>query len=129
MRCDASWPIEDTYMSLEQELRRALKRKDPPSGFDDRVLSRIAKGETVDIATARRGWARISLPIAASLLVVFGTTFYFQQQEQREQRENQAQTEQAARDVVLALQIASETISAAQARVQEITRHEPTNDY
>lgn len=116
-------------MSLEQELRRALKRKDPPNGFDDRVLSRIAKGETVDIATARRGWARISLPIAASLLVAFGATFYIQQQEQRQQRENQAQTEQAARDVVLALQIASETISAAQARVQEITRHEPTNDY
>jgi len=116
-------------MSLEQELRRALRRKDPTSGFDDRVLSRITKGETVDIATTKRGWARISLPIAASLLVALGTTFYVQQQEQRQQRENQAQTEQTARDVVLALQIASETISAAQARVQEITRHEPTNDY
>ena len=116
-------------MTLEQELRRALKRKDPPSGFVDRVLSRIANGETVAIATARRGWGRISLPIAASLLVAFGATFYVQQQERRQQREQQAQTEQAARDVVLALQIASETISAAQARVQEITRHEPTNDY
>jgi uncharacterized protein HemX len=116
-------------MTLEQELRRALKRKDPPSGFDDRVLARIAKGESVDIATARRAWARVSLPIAASVLLAFGATYYLQQQEQRQQRENQAQTEQAARDVVLALQIASETISAAQARVQEITRHEPTNDY
>ena len=129
MRCDASWRIEGTYMTLEQELRRALKRKDPPSGFDDRVLARIAKGESVDIATARRAWARVSLPIAASVLLAFGATYYLQQQEQRQQRENQAQTEQAARDVVLALQIASETISAAQARVQEITRHEPTNDY
>lgn len=116
-------------MSLEQELRRALKRKDPPGGFDDRVLSRIAKGDTVQITTAKRGWARVSLPIAASLLVAFGATYYVQQQQQRQLRENQAQTEQAARDVVLALQIASETISAAQARVEEITRHEPTNDY
>ena len=118
-------------MSLEQQLRRALKRKDPPSGFDDRVLSRIAKGQsqTGHVATVRRGWARMSLPIAASLLVAFGATYYVQQEQDRQLRENQAQTEQAARDVVLALQIASDTISAAQARVQEITRHEPTNDY
>ena len=118
-------------MSLEQELRRALKRKDPPSGFDDRVLSRIAEGqsETVHLANARRGWARLSLPIAASLLVAFGATYYVQQEQERQLRENQAQTEQAARDIVLALQIASETISAAQARVQEITRYEPANDY
>ncbi len=39
-----------------------------------------------------------------------------------------AQTEQAAHDVVLALQIASEKISAAQAKVEEITRYEPTNN-
>jgi hypothetical protein len=30
---------------------------------------------------------------------------------------------------VLALQIASEKISAAQAKVEEMTRYEPTNDY
>jgi hypothetical protein len=118
-------------MSLEQELHRALKRKDPPGGFDDRVLSRIARGqsETVHSATVRRGWARMALSIAASLLVAFGATYYVQQEQERQLRENQAQTEQVARDVVLALQIASETISAAQARVQEITRYEPTNDY
>jgi hypothetical protein len=112
-------------MSLEHELRRALRRTDPPRGFDDRVLSRIAKGETVYIATARRGWPRVAMPIAASLLIAFGATYYVQQ----ERREDQAQTEQAARDVVLALQIASETVAAAQAKVEEITRYEPTNDY
>lgn len=116
-------------MSLEQELRRALKRKDPAAGFDDRVLSRIASGETVQMPAPRHRWARVSLPIAASLFLAFGATYYLQQQEQRQMRENQAQTEQAARDVVLALQIASEKISAAQARLQEITQYEPTSDY
>lgn len=116
-------------MNLEQELRRALKRKEPTAGFDDRVLARIASGETVHIPETRRRWARVSLPIAASLVLAFGSTYYLQQQQQRQMRENQAQTEQAARDVVLALQIASETISAAQARVQEITQYEPTSDY
>lgn len=120
-------------MSLEQELRRALKRKDPPRGFDDRVLSNIVAGgclgETVGSPVATRRWGRASLPIAASLMLAFGATYYLQQQQQRNARDAYAHAEQATRDVVLALQIASETISAAQARVEEITRYEPTHDY
>jgi uncharacterized protein HemX len=116
-------------MSLEQELRRALKRTDPPGGFDDRVLSRIASGETVHMPVAKAGWARAVLPLAASLIVAFGGTYYVQQQQQRQAREELAQAEHAAREVVLALQIASETISAAQAKVEEITRYDPKNDY
>ena len=69
------------------------------------------------------------LPIAASLMLAFGATYYVQQQQQRHAREAHAHAEQTARDVVLALQIASETISAAQAKVEEMTRYEPTNDY
>lgn len=114
-------------MNLEHELRRALKRKDPPAGFDARVLSRIAAGETVPLPMAPRRWRRASLPIAASLMVALGATYYVQQQHQRAY--NDAQSQQAARDVALALQIASETISEAQAKVEEITRYESTNDY
>jgi hypothetical protein len=119
-------------MSLEQELRRALKRKEPPMGFDDRVLSRIANGETAQtahVATPTRTWARAFLPIAASLLLAFGATYYTQLQQQRDTRAAQAATEQSVSDVVLALQVASETVAAAQARVEEITRYEPKNDY
>ena len=116
-------------MSLEQDLRRALGRKDPPPGFDNKVLSRIAAGETVRTPTPIRRWQRAALPIAASLILLFGASYYVQQDlRQRHAREAQAQTEQAARDVVLALRIASEKISAAQAKVEEITRYEPTND-
>jgi len=116
-------------MSLEQELRRTLSRKDPPAGFDNKVLSRIAARETVSTPAQVRRWPRAVLPIAASLILAFGASYYLQQeQQQRHTREAQAQTEQAARDVVLALQIASEKISAAQAKVEEITRYEPTND-
>ena len=115
-------------MSLEQELRRALKRTDPPRGFDDRVLSRIASGETVQMPAARHRWTLVLLPIAASLMLAFGATYYIQYQQQRQAHEVRAQTEQTTREVVLALQIASEAISAAQARVEEITRYEPTNN-
>ena len=115
-------------MSLEQELRWALRRKEPPSGFDDRVLSRISAGETVRLSQPKTRWARLSLPIAASLMLAFGATVYMQQQQRLEQ-EQRARVEQSAREVVLALQIASDTISAAQAKVEEITRYEPTNSY
>ena len=111
-------------MSLAQELRRALKRKDPPSGFDDRVLSKVAAGGTVQVAIGTARWRRASLPIAASLmLAIGGATYYVQQQQQR--RADQAHAEQTTHDVVLALQIASETISTAQAKFEEMTRHDP----
>ena len=131
MHCAESWQIEGTFMSLEHELRRALKRKDPPSGFDDRVLSRIAAGDTARVPQARPRWTRLPLPIAASLMLAVGAAYYvqYQQYQDRQQRAEQAQVEEAAREVVLALQIASETISEAQAKVEEITRYEPTNDY
>lgn len=116
-------------MSLEQELRRALKRKDPPSGFDDRVLSKVATGDTIRVPVGRPRWGRASLPIAASLMLALGATYYMQERQQRQANEEHAQAEQTARVVVLALQIASEKISAAQAKVEEITRYEPTNDY
>jgi uncharacterized protein HemX len=116
-------------MRLEQDLRHALKRKDPPTGFDDRVLSRIASGETAHVRTSVRRQRQVLLPVAASLMLAFGTTYYLQQQQQRRALEAQTHAQQTAEDVVLALQIASETISAAQARVEEITRYEPTKDY
>lgn len=115
-------------MSLEQELRRALKRKDPPSGFDDRVLSKVAAGGTVQAAIGTARWRRASLPIAASLMLAIGATYYVQQQQQRRVDQAHVHAEQTTHDVVLALQIASETISTAQAKVEEITRYEPTND-
>jgi hypothetical protein len=115
-------------MSLEQELRRALARKDPSSGFDDRVLSNIASGATAHVPLPARRWARAWLPIAASVMLAFGATYYVQHQQQRQALERQAHAEQAARDVVLALQIASEKISAAQTKVEEITRYDPTNN-
>ena len=116
-------------MSLEQELRRALKRKDPPSGFDDRVLSKVAAGGTVQVAIGTQRWRRALLPIAASLMLALGATYYVQQQQQRRADEAHVHAEQTAHDVVLALQIASETISAAQAKVEEMTRYEPKNNF
>jgi hypothetical protein len=109
-------------MNLEHELKQALKRKNPPQGFEDKVLKKIASRETVESPVAASPWARRALALAASLVIVFGGAYYLSQQE----RQQQLQTERAARDVVLALQIASEKVSAVQVKVQEIT-HERHN--
>ena len=61
------------------------------------------------------------------LMLAFGGTYYLHQQQQR--RAGDAHAEQAVREVVLALQVASDAVSAAQAKVEEITRYEPTNNY
>ena len=116
-------------MRLEQDLRQALKRKDPPRGFDDRVLSKIAAGKTARVRTPTARRRQILLPLAASLMLAFGATYYLQQQQERRAHEARLNAEQTVGEVVLALQVASETISAAQARVEEITRYEPTKDY
>jgi hypothetical protein len=113
-------------MSLEQDLRGALKRKEPSAGFDDRVLSKISSGTTPRIPTRTSTRTRaLSWAIAASVIFASGSTYYMHNQ--RRSRDEHAA--RAARDVVLALQIASETISAAQAKVEEITRYEPKNTY
>jgi hypothetical protein len=106
------------FMTLEQDLRRALERKDPSSGFDQRVLSSIASGDAIKAPSAsRRLRGRVWLPVAASLAIAFGATYYVQQQE-RQALEQRARTEQAAHDVALALRIASEDIAAAQAKLR-----------
>jgi hypothetical protein len=59
--------------------------------------------------------------------MAIGATSYVQWREGQRAGLERTQTAQAAHDVILALQIASEKIAAAQAKVEEITHHEPTN--
>ncbi len=109
-------------MNLEHELRQALKRKSPSEGFDERVLDRLKAGAPERTpAPAPRRWPRLALPLAASLSIAIAGSYYIRQQQETR---HLAQTERAAHDVVLALQIASEKVSAVQLKVQEITHHE-----
>ena len=108
-------------MNLEHELRQALKRKDPGSGFDTSVLGKLRSGAVDARASRRPRWTRLALPVAASLMLT-ATGSYYALQHQRQQR--QIRAEQAAYDLVLALEIASAKVSAVQVKVQEMTHHE-----
>ena len=112
-------------MDLEHELRQALTRKNPPRGFDEKVLGRIASGEEVGQPKPPARWTGYALAVAASLAIVAGGTFYLWQHE----RQQQMDAEQTARSVVLALQITSAKVSAVQMKVQEISRYERQAQY
>jgi len=106
-------------MNLERELREALKRKTPPPGFDDAVVRKLMPVEPVPAPRSQFSFARVALPIAASLIIASGAGLYMHQQQQRQE---QAQTEKAARDVARALQLASEKVAAVQVRLQEMSQ-------
>lgn len=108
-------------MSLERDLHDALRRRNPPAGFDDRVRSRIASANTIRPSRQPSRW-RMAAPLAASLLMAFSATYYVQQREQREREQMAA--ERAAREVTLALQITSDTLAQIRTRVQEMNQHE-----
>jgi hypothetical protein len=104
-------------MNLEQELRHALARKEPSPGFDATVLTMIASGRAKQVPSPASKSTRILLPVAAALMLAFGGTYYLWEQHQR-----QVQTDRAAQELALALQITSAKLSAVQVKVQEIIR-------
>jgi len=110
---------------LDDELRSALRRRDPPAGFAGRVMARLTARPA-----PRAGWREalrslfrmprlrwVAVGIAACLLLAIGVV-----QSQRRQR---AQGEIAKEQLKQALHIASSKLNLARKRVQEIDRRSP----
>jgi hypothetical protein len=102
---------------MNDELRRALRRVEPPAGFAERVLERAASGKAP--AAARQATARVLLrgPLvrwatAAALAIAVTTGGMWYRAEQR-----QAQGEEARRQVLLGLRIASDKLQSVQLKV------------
>ena len=104
-------------MNLDDELRSALGRREPPLGFAQRVLARAQDSrerrrswiEPLALLWPRRlRWAAACL-FACVLLVTAGL-----------EHRRRSQGELAKQQVVLALRIASAKLSYAQEKAQEI---------
>jgi hypothetical protein len=107
-------------MRTDDELRRALRRVEPPAGFAERVL-RLAAGSGARAAAPRRGrmhrllsgptvrWATA----AALAVAVTGGVWY------RAEQHRQAQGEEMRRQVMLSLRIAGGKLQSVQARVNQ----------
>lgn len=115
-------------MNLEHELTKALRRQEPPDGFEQNVMARIASGERVRQPQTHAWRLRFVLPLAASVLVAVGAAYYVDHEQQRNTQAQRAQAERATRDVSRALQITSETLESMRTKLQGNNDHEkPTH--
>ena len=109
---------------LENRLREALRREEPPEGFADRVLAAVA-GRDVPLDRKRaapfRAWfgaprLRWAAAFAGVVLVIAGGAEY------RKQRLERLEGERAKEQVMLALRITGSKLRMIQAKVQELNR-------
>ena len=96
-------------MSLENDLRNALRRESPPAGFASRVLQRI---EHEQHAPKRNRWWR-AVAASVTLTALLGGWAAHTIHERRE-------GERAREQVLLALKIAGEKVRYAQHEVRTI---------
>jgi len=97
--------------SLEDELRSALRRREPSPDFTERVLARVA---AAPVRRASQPWRqprfRWVAAIAAALLLAVGGLEY-----------RHYQGERAKDQVLLAVRIAGSKLNKAQKKVQMLT--------
>jgi hypothetical protein len=94
---------------FENDLKEALRQVDPPAGFEQRVLARLARESSVARQPSRfTAWATAAGLAFASL---GGVAMYQHQQQQ------QRKAEQARDQLVLALRITSQKLDVVRERV------------
>jgi hypothetical protein len=102
---------------LDDELRHALRREEPPAGLAERVLRRVADGRPPQ-QQMRRPRRFIAWAAAAALVAaVAGGIQYRAIQEDREER---ARGEAAKEQVVQALRLAGSKLQLVQTKIKGI---------
>ena len=88
---------------FEDELRQVLQRKQPPAGFAEKVIAKQAKPKTA--------WRWLAIGLAASLACAGTFEFHRYQQGMH-----------AKQQLMLAIEITSNKMSAAQQKVVELNQ-------
>lgn len=94
-------------MNLEDDLKAALRREDPPPHFAVRVLARAQSKPARTAARPRWIWAAA---VAAMLVMGFAATSEYRQMK----------AEHAARDAVMALRITAEKLNMTRDKVLKL---------
>jgi hypothetical protein len=92
---------------VERDLREALRRRDPPSDFADKVLARTRQSES---NRSQPIWSWLAAAAAVVLLIVGGATYI---QEQRRQAEGVRAKEQ----LMVALRITGAKLHDARVKI------------
>ena len=95
---------------FEEELKRALVRREPSADFTQRVLAKVA---AVSEPRQAKPWLWRFAAVAAAVLAMAGGTVY-------QQHEHDLRGESAKRKLLLAMRIAGSKLQQAQQRVQEV---------
>lgn len=100
---------------LEDDLRAALRRREPPSGFAERVLAR-AEGRDVERVRRRpaRRWTWAAASLAACLTLGVGVV------EVRQMRETRARGMEAKQELMEAMRITGSKLRMAQEKVRRL---------
>lgn len=96
--------------SLDDELRSALRRREPSPDFTERVLARVAAAPVRRAPRASQPWVRWVAAMAATLMLAAGGLGY-----------RHYEGERAKSQVLLAVRIAGSKLSKAQKKVQMLT--------
>lgn len=86
-------------MNLEDQLRNALQRQDPPEGFAERVIGRAARQRT-----PRWVWPALAAIAAAVMLSIAGEY-------------RRAQEERAGQQAIMAIRMVADELNMAQNEV------------
>lgn len=119
--------------SFDDELKKALRRQEPPQGFADRVVARAAEQGTREVKPAwRDSWLKIfaqPLPLlrwatvaAVAIALVLGGVHY------RDVQRERARGEAAKEQLLLALRIAGNKLQLARTRVDQINSGQINSD-
>jgi hypothetical protein len=92
---------------MEEELKRALARVEPPDGFAERVLARTAVG------TRGRHWYMRYGAIAATVALVFSGALAYQRHVEQQRAQD------AQKKLVFALHLTAEKLTAINNRLRE----------
>lgn len=108
---------QDQFEDLERALKRALRREDPPEGFDLRVIAKLRERELAHPSRPRIfSWMRTPVfrfaASAALLLAIFSGVVEYQRIERRREA-----GEAARRELLLALRITGSKLQYAQDKV------------
>ncbi len=97
---------------LEDELRQALRHREPPAGFAERAAARARARQTEKRRPRLLTWRWLA-PVAALLVLAAGLRLV-------EQRRGRLEGERAKEQVMLALQLTGSRLRLAQQRIQQV---------
>lgn len=106
---------------IDEQLKRALQRCEPPEGFADRLLARLEEksslaGEHPALRLWR--WPALRWGAVAALVAVAATGIGYQIR----QRQEEAEAKVAKQQVMLALRITGSKLRVAKQRVKAVER-------